>query len=234
MPTGRKSLYENLSRLIRRQKITWWKRNKYSHAQAPSVRQTNVDVEIHSAELTLESESLSLALTSSQHLKFDDIKYSKNEMHAPYELVYFVIISWSFPICARVSVSGRRMHGSNLRVVFSATNTKWHRTTKEKSYAGWEIFINHYNRKKFIAITTDFQSGHIFFFSFYSAASLYNGMKKTILQSIAIDDPDFKGDAYTSLAIIYALLSLCNWLAPSAISIIGPRGAMFIGSLAYW
>lgn len=58
--------------------------------------------------------------------------------------------------------------------------------------------------------------------------------QKTILQSIANEDENFKGDAYISLAIIYAALAICNWLAPSAISLCGPRGAMFIGSFAYW
>lgn len=57
--------------------------------------------------------------------------------------------------------------------------------------------------------------------------------QKTILQSIGDDDPNFKGDGYTSLAIIYAALATCNWLAPSFISMTGPRVAILTGSLCY-
>ncbi|GBP65179.1 UNC93-like protein MFSD11 [Eumeta japonica] len=56
---------------------------------------------------------------------------------------------------------------------------------------------------------------------------------KTILDSISTDDPSFKGDGYTSLAIIYATLAVCNWLAPSLITFTGPRGAMLIGATTY-
>ena len=57
--------------------------------------------------------------------------------------------------------------------------------------------------------------------------------QKTILQSIGDDDKNFKGDGYTSLAIIYATLAICNWLAPSFISMSGPRVAIFTGSCCY-
>ncbi|XP_037943508.1 UNC93-like protein MFSD11 [Teleopsis dalmanni] len=56
---------------------------------------------------------------------------------------------------------------------------------------------------------------------------------KTILDSIANDDENFKGDGYTSLAVIYASFALCNWLAPSFISFTGPRTAMLLGALTY-
>ena len=55
-----------------------------------------------------------------------------------------------------------------------------------------------------------------------------------MLESISADDPEFKGDGYTSLAIIYAVFALCNWIAPSVIATSGPRGAMLIGAAAYW
>lgn len=57
--------------------------------------------------------------------------------------------------------------------------------------------------------------------------------QKTVLTSITADDPSFTGDAYTSLAIIYAVLSACNWLAPSYISVTGPRVAIFTGCCSY-
>lgn len=54
-----------------------------------------------------------------------------------------------------------------------------------------------------------------------------------MLNSIHKDDPDFMGDGYISLAIVYALFAICNWLAPSTLMISGPRAAMVIGSATY-
>jgi len=45
--------------------------------------------------------------------------------------------------------------------------------------------------------------------------------------------PDFNGDAYISLAIIYGVFATCNWLAPSYISITGPRIAILTGAICY-
>lgn len=44
---------------------------------------------------------------------------------------------------------------------------------------------------------------------------------------------NFKGDGYMSLAIIYAVFATCNWLAPSYISVTGPRTAILTGSCCY-
>ena len=35
------------------------------------------------------------------------------------------------------------------------------------------------------------------------------------------------------MAIIYAFLATCNWLAPSAVAVLGPRGAMITGGIFY-
>ncbi|XP_026488280.2 UNC93-like protein MFSD11 isoform X1 [Vanessa tameamea] len=67
----------------------------------------------------------------------------------------------------------------------------------------------------------------------FTAFQTMGNIEKTILDSITQDDPAFTGDGYTSLAIIYATLAICNWMAPSIISITGPRGAMLIGALTY-
>ncbi|XP_063234386.1 UNC93-like protein MFSD11 isoform X2 [Bacillus rossius redtenbacheri] len=56
---------------------------------------------------------------------------------------------------------------------------------------------------------------------------------KTVLDSINRDDPSFTGDGYTSLAVIYAVFAVCNWVAPSIISVSGPRVAMLIGAATY-
>ena len=36
-----------------------------------------------------------------------------------------------------------------------------------------------------------------------------------------------------SLAIVYAVFTVANWIAPSAVAMIGPRATMIIGALAY-
>ncbi|XP_032520839.2 UNC93-like protein MFSD11 isoform X1 [Danaus plexippus] len=67
----------------------------------------------------------------------------------------------------------------------------------------------------------------------FTAFQTMGNIEKTILDSIKQDDPSFTGDGYTSLAIIYATLAICNWMAPSVITITGPRGAMLIGAVTY-
>lgn len=57
--------------------------------------------------------------------------------------------------------------------------------------------------------------------------------QKTVLESIAAEDTSFHADAYTSLAIIYAVFAACNWLAPSYISVTGPRTAILTGCCCY-
>lgn len=56
-------------------------------------------------------------------------------------------------------------------------------------------------------------------------------LQKTVLTSN--DDTNFNADAYTSLAILYAVFATCNWLAPSYISLTGPRIAIVTGCCCY-
>lgn len=58
-------------------------------------------------------------------------------------------------------------------------------------------------------------------------------LQKTILDSFSKENPNFTGDGYTSLAVIYASFAICNWLAPSFISLTGPRIAMVVGAITY-
>ncbi|CAH4032569.1 UNC93-like protein MFSD11 [Pieris brassicae] len=67
----------------------------------------------------------------------------------------------------------------------------------------------------------------------FTAFQTMGNIEKTILDSIRQDDSTFTADGYTSLAIIYATLAVCNWMAPSVITITGPRGAMLIGAVTY-
>ncbi|XP_015511417.1 UNC93-like protein MFSD11 [Neodiprion lecontei] len=67
----------------------------------------------------------------------------------------------------------------------------------------------------------------------FTAFQTMGNIEKTILDSIKEDDKTFTADGYTSLAIIYAVFATCNWLAPSFISVTGPRTAMLTGSCCY-
>ncbi|XP_043280525.1 UNC93-like protein MFSD11 [Venturia canescens] len=67
----------------------------------------------------------------------------------------------------------------------------------------------------------------------FTAFQTMGNIEVTILQSITEDDPSFVGTGFTSLAIVYSALALCNWLAPSFISMSGPRVAIFTGCCCY-
>ena len=43
----------------------------------------------------------------------------------------------------------------------------------------------------------------------------------------------FHGNGYTSLAIIYIAFACANWLAPSVVSLIGPKYSMVVGGITY-
>ncbi|XP_075230897.1 UNC93-like protein MFSD11 [Lycorma delicatula] len=67
----------------------------------------------------------------------------------------------------------------------------------------------------------------------FTAFQTMANIQKTVLESIKKDTKDFTGDGYTSLAIIYVVFSVCNWLAPSVISLCGARLSMILGSITY-
>jgi len=71
------------------------------------------------------------------------------------------------------------------------------------------------------------------FMFLFTAFQTMGNIEKTILKSISLDDPEFSGDGYTSLAIIYAVFALCNWFVPSVISATGPRFSIVIGAVTY-
>lgn len=54
-----------------------------------------------------------------------------------------------------------------------------------------------------------------------------------VLKSIHDEDNSYTGNGYVSLAIIYACLSLANWLSPSCLVYTGPKLAMFLGGITY-
>ncbi|KZC07230.1 UNC93-like protein MFSD11 [Dufourea novaeangliae] len=67
----------------------------------------------------------------------------------------------------------------------------------------------------------------------FTAFQTMGNIEKTVLQSIRKENPSFTGEAYTSFAIIYAVFASCNWLAPSYISMTGPRVAILTGACCY-
>ncbi|KAF5273713.1 hypothetical protein FQA39_LY07403 [Lamprigera yunnana] len=67
----------------------------------------------------------------------------------------------------------------------------------------------------------------------FTAFQTMGNIQKTLLDSISQEDESFKGDGYTSMAIIYAVFAILNWLAPSVISIGGPKLAMIYGGVTY-
>ncbi|XP_060535098.1 UNC93-like protein MFSD11 isoform X2 [Cylas formicarius] len=67
----------------------------------------------------------------------------------------------------------------------------------------------------------------------FTAFQTWGNVQKTMLESIKKDEPSFDGEAYYSLAIIYAFLAVFNWTSPSVISMIGPKFAMLCGAVTY-
>ncbi|XP_039261374.1 UNC93-like protein MFSD11 isoform X2 [Styela clava] len=58
-------------------------------------------------------------------------------------------------------------------------------------------------------------------------------VEQTVLESYKQIHPDFNGVGYTSLAIIYTVFAVANWVAPSIVSIIGPKYSMIISAVTY-
>lgn len=71
------------------------------------------------------------------------------------------------------------------------------------------------------------------FMLLFTAFQTMGNIEQTVINSIKTDEPTFSGDGYTSLAVIYAMLSISNWLTPSALSKTGPKIAMLLGAFTY-
>ncbi|KAJ8683273.1 hypothetical protein QAD02_019065 [Eretmocerus hayati] len=67
----------------------------------------------------------------------------------------------------------------------------------------------------------------------FTAFQTMGNIEKKVLASIQEDEPSFNGDGYVSLCIIYGTFSLFNWLAPSFISVTGPRTSIVVGCSCY-
>lgn len=74
------------------------------------------------------------------------------------------------------------------------------------------------------------------FMLLFTAFQTMANIEQTVINSIKTDDSTFTGDGYTSLAVIYALLSISNWITPSVLAKLGktgPKIAMLLGALTY-
>ncbi|XKL60748.1 hypothetical protein PGB90_007805 [Kerria lacca] len=69
----------------------------------------------------------------------------------------------------------------------------------------------------------------LLFISFQTMANIMI----TILHSVQVDDKNYDGDAKISLAIIYVVLAVSNFLAPSIVNKFGTRLSMVIGAVTY-
>lgn len=72
----------------------------------------------------------------------------------------------------------------------------------------------------------------------FTAFQTMGNVEKTILDSAKTNGsggyvPGFSGSGYASLAIIYTAFAASNWMAPSAVALLGPRPAMAIGGAVY-
>ncbi|XP_077490603.1 UNC93-like protein MFSD11 isoform X2 [Amblyomma americanum] len=73
-----------------------------------------------------------------------------------------------------------------------------------------------------------------FAFMFIFTAFQTGGLiQKVVLDSIHDEDHSYTGDGYVSLAVIYAVFAISNWLAPSVISFLGPKYTMLFGAVTY-
>lgn len=58
-------------------------------------------------------------------------------------------------------------------------------------------------------------------------------LQKTIVSSLHDDKPEFQVDGYTLHGITYSVTCIGYWLAPSVISITGPKLAMVFAAVGY-
>ena len=71
----------------------------------------------------------------------------------------------------------------------------------------------------------------MFLFTSFQTGGMIQG---TVVKSIEKEDSNYKANGSVSIAIIYAVLALMNWIAPAIVTFFGPRLSMIISGLTYW
>lgn len=71
----------------------------------------------------------------------------------------------------------------------------------------------------------------MFIFTAFQTCSM---VEQTVLKAAQKDDPNFTGDGFISLAIIYVVFSVFNWFAPPVVALIGPKWSMFISGFGFF
>lgn len=57
--------------------------------------------------------------------------------------------------------------------------------------------------------------------------------QKTVLESLKDEDKSFHVDAYTALAIVYAVYACSTWIAPPIVIILGPKKSLILSATFY-
>ena len=74
----------------------------------------------------------------------------------------------------------------------------------------------------------------LMFTGFQTCGMISQTVLNSYINDTKINDTiQFHGNGYTSLAIIYIVFALANWLAPSVVSVIGPKYSMVVGGITY-
>lgn len=54
-----------------------------------------------------------------------------------------------------------------------------------------------------------------------------------MISSIHDEDPTYASDGLISLAVLYAVFAIANWLAPSIITVLSPKLSMVLSAVTY-
>lgn len=67
----------------------------------------------------------------------------------------------------------------------------------------------------------------------FTAFQTCSMIQNIVITSMKTQYPNYHGNGYISLALVYSVFAICNWFAPSIILYIGPKISMLIGGVTY-
>lgn len=71
------------------------------------------------------------------------------------------------------------------------------------------------------------------FMTLFSSFNTMENIEKPLLASVRTEDPEFKGDGYVALGILYITFALFLWFTPSALTMTGTKMALIFGAVGY-